>query len=334
LLKPIGDGRNTVSKAKIGKGDVQAFKPIEALWVYPTTYDSTDPLKPTWYNPEIWYVMGKRVHASRLLTFIARPVPDMLKPAYSFGGFSLVQLIKPYVDNWIRTRQSVADIVSAFSTFVLSTDLSQSLMGDGQYAFQRAEMFNNLRNNRGLMMLNKDSEEFQNVSASLAGLDVLDAQALEQIAAISGIPLVKLLGISPHGLNATAEPELRAFYDRINAMQEYYFRPNVTKVVDFVQLSLFGKIDHDITFKFVPLWSLSEKDAADVKKTEAETGQIHIDSGAISPEEERERIVNDPGSPYVGLDPADVPDLLDEEQAGGIEPEGGRPDPLAEREAA
>ena len=40
--------------------------------------------------------MGRQVHTSRILTFIGRPVPDLLKPAYSFGGLSLVQL--GYVD--------------------------------------------------------------------------------------------------------------------------------------------------------------------------------------------------------------------------------------------
>ncbi|WP_198327721.1 hypothetical protein [Mesorhizobium sp. WSM1497] len=36
-----------------------------------------------------------------------------MKPTYSFGGLSLSQMVKPYVDNWLETRQSVNDIISA-----------------------------------------------------------------------------------------------------------------------------------------------------------------------------------------------------------------------------
>jgi hypothetical protein len=53
--------------------------------------------------------MGTEVHASRMPAFVGHPVPDMLKPAYSFGGLSLSQMAKPYVDIWLQTRESVGD---------------------------------------------------------------------------------------------------------------------------------------------------------------------------------------------------------------------------------
>lgn len=322
LQTPIGDGRNSVSKAKVGKGSLKRLKPVEPVWCYPADYNSNDPLKPSWYRPDSWFVQGKQVHSSRLLTFIGREVPDLLKPAYSFGGLSLSQMAKPYVDNWLRTRQSVADIVSAFSVFVLMTNLSESMQADGDQLFRRADLFNNLRDNRGLMMLDKDSEDFKNVSASLAGLHELQAQAQEHQAAVCKIPLVKLTGISPSGLNASSDGELRCFYDAIHAGQEMFFRPNLTKVLGFVQLSEFGEVDPNIDFKFRPLYQLSEKERAEMRKIEAETGQILVDTGVISQEEERQRVAGDPETPYAGLDPDEMPDLLDEEESG-LAPRGG-----------
>lgn len=58
-----------------------------------------------------------------------------------------------------------------------------------------------------------------------------------------------------------------------------------------------------------------------IRKLDAETGQIHVDSGAIGPEEERARIAADPGTRYPGIDPNDVPDLKEEEEEG-LEPKG------------
>lgn len=308
LRTPIGDGHNSVSQAKVSKGSLKRLKAIEAVWCYPTNYNSADPLKPDWYKPTHWFVMGKELHVSRLLTFIGREVPDLLKPAYSFGGLSLSQMAKPYVDNWLRTRQSVADIVSAFSVFVLKTNLAQSLeVNNGDDLFKRADFFNAMRDNRGLMIVDKQDEDFQNVSASLASLDQLQAQAQEHMAAVSGIPIVELLGIQPAGLNASSEGEIRTFYDWVHSCQEILFRPNLTRVLGFVQLSEFGEVDPDITFDFEPLWSLDDKEMAETELTRAQTDAVLVDGGIISTQEARKRIASSEDSAYAGLDADDVP---------------------------
>jgi phage-related protein (TIGR01555 family) len=321
LQMPLGNGLNTITERKFQKGDLKRLAVVEPMWTYPTSYNSNNPLRPDWYNPQQWFVMDREVHVSRLLKFVGHPVPDALKPAYSFGGLSMTQMAKPYVENFLNIRQSVADIVQAFSVFVLGTNLGETLTPGGDELFRRADLFNLVRDNRGLMMIDAESEEFQNVSAPLSSLDQLQAQAQEQIASVSRIPLVKLLGTSPHGLNATAEPELRAFYDHIGSYQRQFFAPNLDIVLRFAQLNIWGKVDPDITYEFEPLWSLDEKSAAEVRKVNAETAQISIDSGVLSPEEERTRIANDPDTLYPGLDPGDVPDLLREEQEG-LEPKG------------
>jgi phage-related protein (TIGR01555 family) len=328
LQTPIGDGQNSISKAKIAKGSLKRLKAIEAIWTYPQNYDSIDPLKPDWYNPQQWFVMGKHIHVSRLLTFVGRPVPDMLKPAYSFGGLSLSQIAKPYVDNWLTTRQSVNDLIHSFVVWGLATNLSESLQVGGEQLFQRIELFNRLRDNRGCMITDKDTEEFNNITAPLGTLDALQAQSQEHMAAVSRIPLVKLLGIQPAGLNASSEGEIRVFYDTIHSYQHSFFRKNLTRLMHFVMLDLWGAVDPKITFSFEPLYELSEKEKSDMRKTDAETGQILVDTGIVSQEEERKRIANDPSTPYPGLDWQEMPDLR-AEIAGGLEPEGGRPQPEA-----
>lgn len=322
LKMPIGNGKNGVTEQKFGRGDLKRLAVVEPMWTYPTSYNSNNPLRPDWYNPQSWFVMDREVHVSRLLKFVGRPVPDALKPAYSFGGLSLTQMAKPYVENFLNIRQSVADIVQAFSVFVLSTNMGETLTPGGDQLFKRVDLFNNTRDNRGVMVIDAESEEFQNVSTSLASLDMLQAQAQEHQASVSRIPLVKLLGISPHGLNATAEPELRAFYDHIHAKQEQFFSPNLDRVFRFAQINIWGRVDPDLFYTYEPLWELDEKGQADVRKVNSETAQIQIDSGVISPEEERKRVANAPDTLYPGLNTEDMPDLKEEEDEG-LEPKGG-----------
>lgn len=327
LKTSIGNGRDDASRAKIQKGSLLRLKTVEAVWCYPTNYDSADPLRTDWYEPDMWYVMGKQIHASRLLKFVGREVPDLLKPAYSFGGLSLSQMGKPYVDNWLRTRQSVADLIHSFSVFVLKSNLSTSLQDGGEEFFKRLEMFINLRDNRGVMALDKESEELDNVSAPLGSLDALQAQTQEHLCAVFGIPTVKYLNIQPAGFNASSEGEIRTFYDWINAFQETLFRPNLTKVVDFVQLSLWGEVDQEITYAFEPLWSLDEAALATKRKTEADTDQVLMDIGAVSQEEVRKRVASDPTSAYSSIDVNELPEIPGEEESLEGEPvEGEEPD--------
>ena len=317
LKLSIGNGRNEVSQAKLKEGCLKRLQVIEPVWTYPTNYNASDPLKPTWYEPETWFVMGKQVHSTRLLTFVGREVPDLFKPAYSFGGLSLSQMAKPYVDNWLRTRQAVADIIKSFTVFVLCTDMNTLLTPGGDELMARVELFNNLRTNQSTMLINKVSEDFKNVSASLATLDSLQAQTQEHMAAVSRIPLVKLLGISPAGLNASSEGEIRVFYDTIAAYQQRFFKDKLTRVIDIAQVSLWGQVDDDITFEFEPLWSLDEKTLTDMRKVEADTDAVYVTEGIISTEEVRTRLAADPDSPYQGLVPADLPEPpVDESEPG------------------
>ena len=293
------------TSAKIGKGELKGFKLIDPMWTAPNDYNSSDPLDPHYYRPQTWFIMARRVHWSRLITMVSRPVPDILKPAYNFGGLSLSQMLKPYVDNWLRTRQSVSDLLASFTVFVLQTNMQAMLEEDGADGLaNRADMFTRYRTNRGLMVIDKDTETFQNVSAALGGLDHLQAQAQEHQAGIAGIPLVKLLSITPSGLNTSTDGEIRVFYDTINARQERLLTDPMNVVLEVIQLNEFGSIDPDIGFEFVALWQLDDAGKASVAKTMADTDAVLSSLGAIDADDVRTRIAAAPDTPYAGLEGA------------------------------
>jgi phage-related protein (TIGR01555 family) len=305
LRTPIGNGRDKTTRAKVKKGSLQAFRTIEPVWAYPTMYNAIDPLKGDWYNPNEWFVMSKAIHRTRLLTFVGREVPDLLKPAYMFGGLSLSQMIKPYVDNWLRIRQSVSDLVSAFSFVVLKTNMQGWVQDGGDHLDRRLDLFNAMRDNRASMAIDKDTEELENLAVPLGSLDQLQAQAQEHMSSATGIPLVKLLGIQPAGLNASSEGEIRTFYDWIHAYQELLFRRHLQTVLDIIQLSEFGDVDEDIIFEFENLWQLDDAAEAAVQQTLASIHETYLGLGVIAPEEVREAVAADDKSPYAGLDLGD-----------------------------
>lgn len=318
LKTSIGTGRDQASKNKIPRDSFNAIRCIEPVWCYPTTYNANNPLRADWYNPQVWYVMGQEVHVSRIPAFVGHPVPDMLKPAYSFGGLSLSQMAKPYVDIWLTTRESVGALIHSFSVMVLMTDMQTILQpNDASGLLMRVAMFNALRDNQGTFVVNKNTEDFKNVSAQLGGLHELQAQAQEHVASVVRIPLVKFTGMQPSGLNASAEGEINVYDDTIAAYQNRFFRPELTRVVNFEQLSLWGEVDPEITVVFNPLRQLTEKEKGEKQKAESERDKNYVDMGAIAPAEVRKIIIENPELPYAGLDPDDVPEPPDDGMEDG-----------------
>lgn len=296
------------SKAKIKKqkGFIKRLQIVEPIWTYPNFYNANNPLDPAFFRPKTWFVMGMEIHSSRFLTFVSREVPDLLKPSYAFGGLSLSQMLKPYVDNWLRTRQSVSDLIHSFSIFVLKTDMSAVLQGgisgDVDEVFKRIDLFCKMRDNRGAFILNESTEDFSNVSAPLGSLDHLQAQAQEHQSSVTGIPFLQMFGISPSGLNANGQSETDTFQDWCAASQESHLTPNLTRLINLIQLSLWGEIDPEIGFIWNPLHSLNSKEAADLDKQKADTDAVRISNSIIDAEEARERLAADKDGPYASLD--------------------------------
>ena len=321
----------------IRQGSLESMTTVEAMWTSPSAYNALDPTAPDFYRPRSWFVLGKEVHASRLLTIITRPMPDILKPAYNFSGISLSQLAEPYVNNWLRTRQSVSDLINNFSITALKTNMGQVLQGscDGADVFARADLFTLTRSNRGLMLLDQESEDLVQVNTPLSGLHELQAQAQEHMCSVSRIPAMVLTGISPSGLNASSEGEIRAFYDWIKSQQQSFWYHPLDICIKVIMLHLWGEIDQAIGFEFNPLWQTSAKEESEIRANNANADATYVDRGVLSPEEIRGRLARDAESGYAGIDVDDVPEMPEAEPFGfggpGIEGEGNDPaDPVPE----
>lgn len=299
-----------LSNRGVAKGSLKGFRLIEPMWSTPSAYNAYDPTEADFYVPNKWFVLGKEVHSDRLLTLVMRPVPDMLKPAYNFGGISMFQLMKPYVERYQRTADSVAQIVHAFSLTILSTDMSGILTGGESDAnlWLRAGIFNRYRDNSGMMLLDKESETIEQINTPLTSLPEILTKSQEQMAGPSHIPLVKLLGVTPAGLNANSDGEIRVFYDYIMAQNEAHIRPIIKTIAELVQLDLFGEIDPAIVWEFNPLYQLNEKELAEVEEIKGRNAKQLVEASIVSPQEARQTLSKDENSPFSGIDVDDAPE--------------------------
>jgi hypothetical protein len=185
---------------------------------------------------------------------------------------------------------------------------------------ERLQGFTQTRDNRGVMVINKGTEELAVNEASLASLDKLQAQAQEHMATPARMSLLKFFGITPSGLNATAEPEINAQNDYVHSMQEHGFNLHMKIVLILIQMHLYGKIEKDLIWEWLNLFEPNGKEKAEIRAADAQRDGVYIEKNVISPDEVRNRLRMDPESGYDGLE-GDAPEP--QEWNGGPEPAPG-----------
>lgn len=308
--------------------NLKAFRVIDPINVYPGAYNSVEPLKADFFRPEHWYVMGKRVHASRLIRFVANEVPQLLKPVYNFFGIAQAQLLWDYVMHFAECRVATANIAKKYSMTVFKTNMSATLM-DGAGTDQinnRIRLIARYQDNNSITAIDKDNEDIVKIETPIGGLTDITKQGLEFLAALNRTPAVKLLGISPSGFNATGESDLRNYNDHISSQQEKVFGHGLKTIIDCIHVFLFGKTNKGLIFEWAELGEEDQAAMANTQKVKADTMAVLLDRSVISPEEARQAVASDPDNPLSFIDPAEVPegepvdfgDLDDADKAGEI----------------
>lgn len=319
--------------AELVKGGKLKFVVVDPVNVTPCDYNAVDPLRDDYMVPRHWFVLGKKVHASRLIPIVDNPPPLLLRPAYNFLGIPQAQILWDYVLHWNECRVYTANLLKKVSLLVVKTDTNAIFgVADGVRQFDmRMAALQRYRDNDSVYVCDKEAEDVTNVQTSIAGCTDIVRQSLEMIAAINRTPAVKLLGISPSGFNATGESDITNYNDHVASKQSLR-RDAITKCLRAIQLVEYGEIDESIDFDFNQLNKQREADAAFNAKTRIDGLAVLADRQAISAEEFRTAIKNDKG---LGLDflsdemPEGDPQDFQSDPLGSQQPPAKEPPPAA-----
>ena len=210
-----------------------------------------------------------------------------------------------------------------FSLTGVKTDLSTIMSGEeggANETLMRLKTFALMRDNQGVMALDKEMEEIFQINTPLTGLDVILDKFTQMQAYPARMPVLKVFGTPTAGLGDTSDGEIRVFYDCVSAQQEAFLLPMVNTILKCVQLNLFGEIDETIEFKFNPLYQLNDNERADVNLKKAQTAQIYMQEGVIDNEEVRDAVNKDGDSGYSLEGNAPDVDPYEENKDGGNNP--------------
>ena len=253
---------------------------IEPWQAAPVQVNSFNPLKANYMEPDLWWVLGASttVHKTRLIPIVFYSVPDLIKPLYNYLGLPLSFYMKNYVSNADTVRQSISDLVLRFRTKIIKTTAQK--IADPQTQ-ARVKYMNATSNNLATLLLAKDEEWIETVT-SLSGMDNLLSQMYELMTASTrGIPVTKLLGLSPRGFNATGEYDENNFYDVIDGYAKSVVIPVMEKVAEYILCFKAGVLDEP-KYTFNPRKQIKQKEQAEINNLKADYISKLIMSGVIT----------------------------------------------------
>ncbi|UPK82426.1 DUF1073 domain-containing protein [Proteus vulgaris] len=285
---------------KIPKGSLKGLRVVDPTWIYPAMYNTQWPLADDFYKPSAWFVMGKTVHESRFMDIVSRPVPDILKPSYNFGGLSLTQLMEDYVVDWRDAKKNVIKILRTLRMRALKTDMDARLQTPGEFD-KRIKMFTQYQDNFGVWVIDT-GEDLIHMQTSLSELSNLLSNYQDQLCIPSRITNLKLLGNAPAGLNASGESELSTWHETVSGYQDGNLRRPLENIFKIIQLSEFGEIKEDIYFEFRPLDEISEKERSEITKIRVDAVAVAADSMLVNSEEARDALKGIEGAGFENLD--------------------------------
>lgn len=228
---------------------------------------------------------GLRVHHSRVVRMIGVQLPFFQAITEMMWGMSEIERLNDRLVSFDTSTLSAANLINHAHLRTVKIDGLREIVSAGGKALEglmaQFEMMRVAQSNDGLTLLDK-LDEFDSTSYTFSGLSDMMLQFAQQLSGASKIPLVRLLGQSPAGLNSTGESDIRNYYDSIKSQQESRLRPGMSKIIKLTFQSMFGRpAPSDLQFDFTPLWQMSALDQANIGRTKTETIVGAYDSALI-----------------------------------------------------
>ena len=277
----------------VGKGQFRGLRVYDRWQLQPSlqniVIDGMDFGLPMFYDVISDVTTGQvsnvRIHHTRVVRQIGVQLPAYQAITEQMWGESVIERMYDRLMAFDTATSGAANLIQKAHLRTVQIDkLREVLAAGGKAEENLLQMFHHMRmlqTNEGLTLLDKE-DTFQAHSYTFSGLSDMILQFGQQISGATGIPLVRLFGQSPAGLNSTGESDLRMYYDNIAAQQESRLREGLMKVLRVLHKSVFGvAAPEGFDFDFVPLWQTSTKEKADIATAITTTVSTAFEKGII-----------------------------------------------------
>lgn len=198
-----------------------------------------------------------RLHNSRVCRFTGREMPYLEKLAENYWGTSEMEHVFSELKKRDNVSWNIALLTFMANIRVMKMDGMEQLMAYGGGKQQEAlyntlEGLNMMLNNNGIQILGKD-DSYESHQYTFSGLGEVYDRFMMDVSGACGIPVTKLFGRSPAGMNSTGDADMDNYYDTIEQSQESQLRPVLDKLLPIVCMSALGAVPDDLDYIFNPV---------------------------------------------------------------------------------
>ncbi len=230
------------------------------------------------------------VHESRLLLFKGVRVSRRQVIRNSGHGDSIFVRVAEVVRDFQATWQAAGVLLQDFSQAVMKVKgLAEACSADESNLIEtRARLIDTTRSVARMILIDSE-EEFERKATPMSGMPEMLEKLMLRVASAASMPVFKLFGQSPSGLNASGESNTRDWYDTVAAAQKTQLLPALKKLVTILLMSKDGPSSGALPDKwaiaFCPLWQPSEMESAEARKVQADIDHIYLTDGVVSPDD-------------------------------------------------
>lgn len=259
-------------------------------WQLNVTELDRDPASPFYGEPSRYMLSSTGrgavdIHPSRVVRLLGNELPDIDTNPDGWGE-SVLQSVGDAVRHAGITAGNIASLVHEAKIDVIKVPGLMSLAGsdtDRDALLRRFTLASVAKANNGMLLLDGE-EEWDRKQMQFSQLPELLTIYLQLAAGAADIPVTRLLGQSPAGMNSTGEHDTRNYYDRIAADQEMTLRPALERLDEVLIRSALGTRPPELHYVWAPLWQLSETERAEAEFKRAQTTKVYLDTGLIPDE--------------------------------------------------
>lgn len=290
------DGQNVSTPLNIktiGKDQFKGLLVLDRWMVTPTLNDLVTDYGPDYGMPRFYDVItdsvglcNQRVHYSRVVRMDGVELPYWQAIAENLWGQSVIERLEDRLTIFDSATLGAGQLVYKAHLRTYKVKGLRSIIAAGGKLYdalvKQIEQIRMWQSNEGMTLMDAE-DTFETHQYSFSGLDDLLIQFGQQISGALGIPLVRLFGQSPAGMNSTGESDLSNYYDNINQQQEGRLRTPLQTLIEVISLSKLGKsLPDSFKFDFASLWQIDEKVKAEVANTIVQAVTTAEENGLIS----------------------------------------------------
>lgn len=256
----------------------------------------TDPLSPNWGNPKTYRIMPHGipgmagtmaiVDASRIIQFHGDYIPRNLRTTNYGFHLSVLQRIYDTIAQYGISWEAIATLLqdATQGVYKISNLMQTVAAGNEGWLKSRLQIMDKTRGVNNAIVIDKDKEEFTREDFSFTGYDKVIQEINNRLAMAAGMPVTVLFGISPAGMNATGESDMRLWENKVKAFQRRTLIPAWTLLFKLIgnEKSL-GEKSWCVEPK--PLRQMTLAEIAEIRSKVAAADTSYVNAQVLTPEE-------------------------------------------------